>query len=153
DFGCAGDGSTDDTQCINNAIVSATANGTKAGSIAFTGGKTYLVTNITGYMPTAADDGSVPASGDTCSRSNAAQTPPISGSTCVAIAPETPGSLGFAIRVPNSLTIFGNGAMIQSNFNSSSTSFTLAKPDIAIFGSEKAYQNLTVRDLNINQAF
>lgn len=153
DFGCAADGVTDDTQCINNAIEFATSNGTKPGAITFTQGKTYFVSQITGYMQTAADDGSAPASGDTCAKSNAAQTPPISGSNCVSLKPETPGQLGYAIQVPDNLSIYGNGATMLSNFNETTTTFSLQPPYIAMFGSSQQITNLTVFDLTISHAF
>jgi hypothetical protein len=153
DFGCAADGVTDDTECINNAISWATNNGASSGSIALTSGKTYYVTQVMGYMPTGADDGSAPASGDTCAMANAAQTPPIAGSACVPLPPETPGQLGFAIRVPNGLTIYGNSATIKSNFSEFSTSFSLAPPFIAMFGSEQSYGGISVYDLTITHAF
>ena len=43
DFGCAADGVTDDTQCFNAAINVVTANGTRAGAITLTQGKTYYI--------------------------------------------------------------------------------------------------------------
>ncbi len=151
DFGCAGDGVTDDTMCINNAISYVTSNGTTGGTISFTSGKTYYVTQVTGYMPTAADDGTAPASGDTCVKSNAANG--VTGSACTNLPPETPGELGFAIKVPNGLTIYGNGAVIKSNFSAYSTSFSMAPPDIAIFGSDQSVSSFTVRDLSVTYAF
>lgn len=153
DFGCAADGVTDDTQCINNAIAFATKNGTSPGTISFTANRTYYVAQVTGYMPTGADDGSAPASGDTCAMSNAAQHPPIAGSACVPLTPETPGQLGFSIRVPDNLTIYGNSATLKGAFGELSTTFTLAPPYIAMFGAEQQYVYYTVRDLNIAHAF
>ena len=153
DFGCAADGVTDNTQCINDAIAYATNNGSTAGTIAFTANKTYYVAKVTGYMPTAADDGSAPASGDTCAISNAAQHPPIAGSACVPLAPETPGQLGFSIRVPDGLTIYGNSATILSAFSEYSTSFTLAPPFSAVFGSEQQITSFSVYDLTVSHAF
>ncbi len=59
-------------------------------------------------MQTAWDDGTAPST-DTCG-----------GVACTNIAPETPGYLGYAIRIPSTqsspLTIYGNGATIESNY-------------------------------------
>jgi len=151
DFGCAGNGVTDDTLCINSAIAYATSDGVTPGSITFTNGRSYAVTQVTGYMATASDDGTAPASGDTCVKSNAANG--IGGSACVPLSPEIPGQLGYAIRVPNGLTIFGNGATIVSNFSATATTFSLAPPYIAMFASDAQISALTVNDLNINNAF
>jgi hypothetical protein len=151
DFGCAGDGVTDDTICINNAISFATANGTKNGAVSFSSGKVYYVAQVTGYMQTAWDDGTAPTTGDTCVQSNAANG--ISGSTCTNLPPETPGELGFAIKALAGLTIYGNGALIKSNFNPYSTTFTLAPPYIAIFASDSSVTNFEVNDLTVSSAF
>ncbi len=151
DFGCAGDGVTDDTVCINNAISYATAGGTTSGAISFTSGKNYYVGTVTGYMPTAADDGTAPPTGDTCVQSNAANG--VSGSACTNLPPETPGMLGYAIKVEPGLTIYGNGANIRSAFSAGSTTFNMAFPDIAIFASETTVMNFTVNDLNVQYAF
>ncbi len=148
DFGCAGDGVTDDTQCFNNAIAYVTQNGTRAGSISLTQGKTYFIGTITGYMQTAWDDGTAPST-DTCG-----------GVACTNIAPETPGYLGYAIRVPSGqttpLTIFGNGASIVSSFTGSAVSapaYTMAAPYFAVFGSDQGYASWNVFDLNVSNAF
>uniref|UniRef100_E6QPH2 Uncharacterized protein n=1 Tax=mine drainage metagenome TaxID=410659 RepID=E6QPH2_9ZZZZ len=148
DFGCAGDGVTDDTQCFNNAIEYVTQNGTRAGSISLTQGKTYFIGTITGYMQTAWDDGTAPST-DTCG-----------GVACTNIAPETPGYLGYAIRVPSGqstpLTIFGNGASIVSSFTGNAASapaYTMAAPYFAMFGSDQGYASWNVFDLNVSNAF
>ncbi len=148
DFGCAGDGVTDDTQCFNNAIEFATGNGTHAGSVTLTQGKTYFIGTITGYMQTAWDDGTAPST-DTCN-----------GVPCTNLSPETPGYLGYAIRIPstqsNSLTIYGNGATITSSFTGnaiSASQYTMAAPYFAIFGSDTAIASWNLYDLNISQAF
>jgi len=151
DFGCAGDGITDDTLCINSAISYATSNGTTSGAITLTNGKNYTVTKVTGYMATGSDDGTAPSSGDSCVKSNGANG--IFGSACVALSPEIPGQLGYAIRVPNGLTIFGNGATIVSNFTATASTFSLTPPNIAVFASEAQISALTVSDLNITNAF
>jgi hypothetical protein len=148
DFGCAADGVTDDTQCFNNAIQYVTANGTQAGSITLTQGKTYFIGTITGYMQTAWDDGTAPST-DTCG-----------GVPCTNLAPETPGYLGYAIRISSSrstpLTIYGNGATIVSNFTTASAglpTYTLSAPFFSIFGSDQAISAWNVFDLTINKAF
>ncbi len=148
DFGCAGDGVTDDTECFNNAIEFATGNGAHAGSISLTQGKTYFIGTITGYMQTAWDDGTAPST-DTCG-----------GVPCTNLAPETPGYLGYAIRIPSGqstpLTIFGNGATITSSFFGtavSATQYTMAAPYFAIFGSDVGISSWNLYDLNITRAF
>ncbi len=148
DFGCAGDGVTDDTQCFNNAIEFATGNGAHAGSVTLTQGKTYFIGTITGYMQTAWDDGTAPST-DTCN-----------GVPCTNLAPETPGYLGYAIRIPSGqstpLTIYGNGATIKSSFTGSAASasqYTMAAPYFAIFGSDTSIASWNLYDLNITQAF
>ncbi len=148
DFGCAGDGVTDDTQCFNNAIEYATGNGTHAGSITLTQGKTYFIGTITGYMQTAWDDGTAPST-DTCN-----------GVPCTNLPPETPGYFGYAIRIPstqsNPLTIYGNGATITSSFTGSAESasqFTMAAPYFAIFGSDTSIASWNLYDLNFSNVF
>ncbi len=148
DFGCAGDGVTDDTQCFNNAIQYATASGRHAGSITLTQGKTYFIGTITGYMQTAWDDGTAPPT-DTCN-----------GVPCTNLPPETPGYVGYAIRVVSSpgapLTIYGNGATIASDFQGSAVSaaqYTLASPYFAVFGSDGSITDWNLYDLNIRSAF
>ena len=131
DFGCAADGVTDDTQCFNDAIEYVTANGTRAGAVALTQGKTYFIGTITGYMQTAWDDGTAPSS-DTCG-----------GVPCTNLAPETPGYLGYAIRIPSNqsspLTIYGNGATIVSSFTvaaAEQAAYSMSAPYFAVFGSD-----------------
>ena len=148
DFGCAADGVTDDTQCFNNAINYVTGNGARAGAITLTQGKTYFIGTITGYMQTAWDDGTAPAT-DTCG-----------GVPCTNIAPETPGYLGYAIRVPSGqstpLTIYGNGATIVSSWEGAATiaaTYTMAAPYFAVFGSDQPIAGWNLYDLNVNRAF
>ncbi len=148
DFGCAADGVTDDTQCFNDAIQYATAGGTRAGSVTLTQGKTYFVGTITGYMQTAWDDGTAPDT-DTCG-----------GVPCTNLAPETPGYLGYAIRIPSGqatpLTIYGNGATIQSSFTTTVAglpTYTLSAPFFAVFGSDAPIAAWNLYDVNINRAF
>jgi len=148
DFGCAADGVTDDTQCFNNAISYATQNGTRAGSITLSQGKTYFINTITGYMQTAWDDGTAPST-DTCG-----------GVPCTNLAPETPGYLGYAIKVQSGqstpLTIFGNGATITSSFTTtvaSAASYSMAAPYFALFGSDTVIGAWTLNNLNITRAF
>lgn len=148
DFGCAGDGVTDDTQCFNNAIEYATQGGTRQGSVTLTQGKTYFVGTITGYMQTAWDDGTAPAT-DTCG-----------GVACTNIAPETPGYLGYAVKIPSTqsypLTIYGNGAWIVSNYSivaATAGSYTMSAPYFAVFGSDGAINSFNLRDVNISNAF
>jgi hypothetical protein len=148
DFGCAADGVTDDTQCFNDAISYVTQGGTQAGSITLTQGKTYFIGTITGYMQTAWDDGTAPST-DTCG-----------GVACTNITPETPGYLGYAIRVQggqtNPLTIYGNGATIVSSYTTAAATaatYTMAAPYFAVFGSDGTIGGWNVFDLNINKAF
>ena len=148
DFGCAADGVTDDTQCFNDAIQYATAGGTRAGSVTLTQGKTYFVGTITGYMQTAWDDGTAPST-DTCG-----------GAPCTNLPPETPGYVGYAIKIPSGqttpLTIYGNGATIQSSFTSTvaeSPTYTLSAPFFAMFGSDAPISAWNLYDININHAF
>ena len=148
DFGCAADGVTDDTQCLNNAIGYATQNGTRAGSVTFSQGKTYFIGTITGYMQTAWDDGTAPST-DTCG-----------GVACTNIAPETPGYLGYAVRVQSGqstpLTIFGNGATIASSFNSTAAgaaTYAMSAPYLAIFGSDQGIGGWNLYDLNFSNVF
>ena len=148
DFGCAGDGVTDDTPCFNDAIQCATAGGTRTGSVTLTQGKNYYIATITGYMQTAWDDGTVPTT-DTCG-----------GVACTAMAPETPGYLGYAIKVPSSqttpLTIYGNGATITSSFSTTAAgaaTYTLAAPYFALFGSDGTITSWNLFDVTINHAF
>jgi hypothetical protein len=148
DFGCAADGVTDDTQCFNDAIEYATKNGSQAGSITLTQGKTYYIGTITGYMQTAWDDGTAPST-DTCG-----------GVACTILPPETPGYLGYAIRIPSTqstpLTIYGNGATIVSGFNTTVASlgtYPLSAPFFAVFGSDQTIAAWNLYDLNINKAF
>jgi len=148
DFGCAGDGVTDDTQCFNTAINYATANGARAGAITLTQGKVYFVGTITGYMQTAWDDGTAPST-DTCG-----------GVACTNIAPETPGYLGYAIRIPSSqstpLTIYGNGATILSSYTQAAgltATYSLNAPFFAVFGSEQGISSWNLYDVNIGRAF
>jgi len=148
DFGCAADGVTDDTQCFNDAIQYATAGGTRSGSVTLTQGKTYFIGTITGYMQTAWDDGTAPNT-DTCG-----------GAPCTNLAPETPGYVGYAIRIPSGqatpLTIYGNGATMQSSFNSSvagSPTYTLNAPYFAMFGSDAPIAAWNLYDVNINRVF
>jgi hypothetical protein len=148
DFGCAADGVTDDTQCFNDAIEYVTANGTRAGSVALTQGKTYFIGTITGYMQTAWDDGTAPSS-DTCG-----------GVPCTNLAPETPGYLGYAIRIPSnessSLTIYGNGATIVSSFTATAAeqaAYSMSAPYFAVFGSDTTIASWNLFDVNINRAF
>ena len=102
-------------------------------------------------MQTASDDGTAPSTGDTCVQSNTANG--VTGSACTNLPPETPGELGYAIKVPNGLTIYGNNATIKSNFSAYSTSFGLAPPDIAIFGSDQSISSFSVNDLSVEYAF
>ena len=148
DFGCAADGVTDDTQCFNDAIEFVTANGTRAGAVALTQGKTYFIGTITGYMQTAWDDGTAPSS-DTCG-----------GAPCTNLAPETPGYLGYAIRIPSnqsaSLTIYGNGATIVSSFTATAAvqaSYSMSAPYFAVFGSDAGIASWNLFDVTINRAF
>ena len=148
DFGCAADGVTDDTQCFNDAIEYVTANGTRAGAVALTQGKTYFIGTITGYMQTAWDDGTAPSS-DTCG-----------GAPCTNLAPETPGYLGYAVRVPSNesapLTIYGNGATIVSSFTTTAAeqaSYSMSAPYFAVFGSDTTIGSWNLFDVNINRAF
>jgi hypothetical protein len=148
DFGCAADGVTDDTQCFNDAIEYATGNGSRAGAVTLTQGKTYYIGTITGYMQTAWDDGTAPAT-DTCG-----------GVACTNIAPEMPGYLGYAIRVPGGqttpLTIYGNGATIVSGYGTAAAtaaSYSLSAPYFAVFGSDANITGWNLYDLNINRAF
>ena len=148
DFGCAADGVTDDTQCFNDAIQYAMQGGTRTGSITLTQGKKYLIGTITGYMQTAWDDGTAPST-DTCG-----------GVACTNIAPETPGYLGYAIRVLSSqahpLAIYGNGATIMSTFTSTAATaatYTMSAPYFALFGSDQAINGWNLYDVNINNAF
>ena len=148
DFGCAADGVTDDTQCFNNAIQYATQNGTRAGSVTLTQGKTYFIGTITGYLQTAWDDGTAPST-DTCG-----------GVACTNLAPETPGYLGYAIRIPstqsNSLTIYGNGATIVSSYTATqaqAATYTMSAPYFAVFGSDQVISSWNLYDININRAF
>jgi hypothetical protein len=148
DFGCAADGVTDDTQCFNDAIQFATAGGTRTGAVTLTQGKTYFIGTITGYMQTAWDDGSAPST-DTCG-----------GVACTNLAPETPGYLGYAIRIPSGqatpLTIYGNGATILSSFTTTvaqEATYTLASPFLAVFGSDQSISAWNLYDVNINHAF
>ncbi len=146
DFGCAADGVTDDTQCFNNAIQYATGSGTHAGSISLTQGKTYFIGSITGYLQTAWDDGTAPST-DTCG-----------GVPCTNLPPETPGYLGYAIRIPGGapLTIYGNGSTITSSFTGSAISapqYTMASPYFAVFGSDQTIAGWNLNDLNIQHAF
>ena len=142
------DGVTDDTQCFNNAIEYAMQGGTRAGSITLTQGKTYFVGTITGYMQTAWDDGTAPST-DTCG-----------GVACTNIAPETPGYLGYAVRIPSSeanpLTIYGNGATIVSSFTSaaaSSASYSMSAPYFALFGSDQVVGSFNLYDVNLSHVF
>jgi hypothetical protein len=148
DFGCAADGVTDDTLCFNNAINYATQGGTRGGAITLTQGKAYFIGTITGYMQTAWDDGTAPAT-DTCG-----------GVPCTNIAPETPGYLGYAIRVQSGvsvpLTIYGNGATIVSSFTQAAqeaATYTMAAPYFALFGSDTEISQWSVFDLNVSHAF
>ncbi|WP_263355817.1 glycoside hydrolase family 55 protein [Acidicapsa ligni] len=148
DFGCAADGVTDDTQCFNNAISYATQNGTRAGSVTLTQGKTYFIGTITGYMQTAWDDGTAPST-DTCG-----------GVACTNIAPETPGYLGYAIRVQSEqsfpLTIYGNGATIVSSYTpaaATAATYTMNAPYFAVFGSDSPIASWNLFDVSINKAF
>ncbi len=148
DFGCAADGVTDDTQCFNNAIEYATGNGSHAGSVTLTQGKTYYIGTITGYMQTAWDDGTAPST-DTCA-----------GAPCTNLPPETPGYLGYAIRIPSSqatpLTIYGNGATIVSGFTTGVAglpTYTMSAPFFAVFGSDGPISSWNLYDININRAF
>jgi hypothetical protein len=148
DFGCAADGVTDDTQCFNDAISYATLNGTRAGSVTLSQGKTYFIGTITGYMQTAWDDGSAPST-DTCG-----------GVACTNVAPETPGYLGYAIRVQSGqaspLTIYGNGATIVSSYSTTAASaatYTLSAPYFAVFGSDSTISSWNLYDLNMRYAF
>ncbi len=148
DFGCAADGVTDDTQCFNDAISYATQNGSRGGSVTLTQGKTYYIGTVTGYMQTAWDDGTAPSS-DTCG-----------GVACTNIAPETPGYLGYAIRVQSGqatpLTIYGNGATIVSAYTATAAeaaSYSLSAPYFAVFGSDGEIGSWNLYDVNINKAF
>ena len=148
DFGCAADGVTDDTQCFNTAINYATQNGTRAGAVTLTQGRTYFIGTITGYMQTAWDDGTAPNT-DTCG-----------GVACTNIAPETPGYLGYAVKIPSSqaspLTVYGNGATIVSSYTTAAetaASYSLAAPYFAVFGSDGTIGSWNLYDVNINRAF
>jgi hypothetical protein len=148
DFGCAADGVTDDTQCFNDAIEYVTQNGTRAGSVALTQGKTYYIGTITGYLQTAWDDGTAPST-DTCG-----------GVACTNLPPETPGYLGYAIRVPSSqafpLTIYGNGASIVSSYSTTAAAlptYTMSAPYFAVFGSDQGISDWNLYDVNISRAF
>jgi len=147
DFGCAADGVTDDTQCFNDAIEYVTKNGTQAGAVTLTQGKTYYIGTITGYMQTAWDDGTAPSM-DTCG-----------GVACTNLPPETPGYLGYAIRIPSGqstpLTILGNGATIISSYTPQTgvATYTLSAPFFAVFGSDTTIGAWNLYDININRAF
>lgn len=148
DFGCGADGVTDDTQCFNDAIQYATQSGTRTGSITLSQGKTYYIGTITGYMQTAWDDGTAPGS-DTCG-----------GAPCANLAPETPGYLGYAIRIPSSqalpLTIYGNGATIVSALTTTAElapTYTMSAPYFAVFGSDATIAGWNLYDLNVSKAF
>ena len=148
DFGCAADGVTDDTQCFNDAIQYATGGGSHAGSVTLTQGKTYFVGTITGYMQTAWDDGTAPST-DTCG-----------GVPCTNLPPETPGYIGYAIKIPSEqstpLTIYGNGATIQSSFTSTAeeaATYTTSAPYFAVFGSDAGIAAWNLYDINISRAF
>jgi len=146
DFGCAADGVTDDTQCFNDAIEYATQNGSRAGSITLTQGKTYFIGTITGYLQTAWDDGTAPST-DTCG-----------GVPCMNLPPETPGYLGYAIKILSGqstpLTIYGNGATIVSSYSVPSlATYTMSAPFFAVFGSDQAIGAWNLYDININRAF
>lgn len=60
DFGCAGDGVTDDTQCFNNAAAFVTGNGVHLGTVAATGGKVYYFGSVSGSYKAGFDDGVAP---------------------------------------------------------------------------------------------
>jgi len=148
DFGCAADGVTDDTACFNNAISYATGNGSHAGSVALTQGKSYYIGTITGYMQTAWDDGTAPST-DTCG-----------GVSCTNLAAETPGYLGYGVRIQSGqttpLTIFGNGATIVSGFTTAAAgaaTYTMSAPYMAVFGSDQGVGGWNLYDVNINNAF
>ncbi len=148
DFGCAGDGVTDDTACFNNAISYATQNGTQAGAVTLSSGKSYYIGTITGYMQTAWDDGTAPST-DTCG-----------GVACTNLAPETPGYLGYGVRIQSTvtqpLTIFGNGATIVSGFNltaASAATYTLSAPYMAVFGSDQITNGWNLYDVTVSNAF
>jgi len=148
DFGCAGDGVTDDTACFNNAISYATQNGTQGGAVTLSSGKSYYIGTITGYMQTAWDDGTAPST-DTCG-----------GVACTNLAPETPGYLGYGVRIQSSvsqpLTIFGNGATIVSGFNgtaAAAATYTMSAPYMAVFGSDQIVNGWNLYDVNVSSAF
>ncbi len=148
DFGCAADGVTDDTQCFNDAINFVTQGGTRTGALTLSQGKTYFIGTISGYMQTAWDDGTAPAT-DTCG-----------GVACTNIAPETPGYVGYAVKVQSSqanpLTIYGNGATIVSSYSTAAAgaaTYGLGSPYFAVFGSDQPVAGWNLYDLNINRAF
>ena len=58
DFGCAGDGTTDDTTCFNNAMQYAVT--TKSKAVALTQGKSYYLGSFTGTYQAGGDNGAVP---------------------------------------------------------------------------------------------
>jgi hypothetical protein len=148
DFGCAADGVTDDTQCFNDAIQYATAGGTRTGAVTLTQGKTYFIGTITGYMQTAWDDGTAPST-DTCG-----------GAPCTNLPPETPGYVGYAVRIASGqstpLTIYGNGATITSSYGSvaeGAATYTTSAPYFAVFGSDQGIAAWNLYDVNITHAF
>ena len=148
DFGCAADGVTDDTECFNTAINYATQGGSRTGAITLTQGKIYYIATITGYMQTAADDGTAPST-DTCG-----------GVACTNLAPETPGYLGYAVKIlggqSNPLTIYGNGATILSSYAGGAetqATYTMAAPYFAVFGSDQTTNGWNLYDVNFSHAF
>ncbi len=148
DFGCAADGVTDDTQCFNDAINYATQGGTRTGAVTLSQGKTYFLGTISGYMQTAWDDGTAPST-DTCG-----------GVACANIAPETPGYVGYAVKVQSSqanpLTIYGNGATIVSSYSTTAAgaaTYGLGAPYFAVFGSDQPIAGWNLYDVNLNRAF
>ena len=99
-------------------------------------------------MQTAWDDGTAPST-DTCG-----------GVACTNIAPETPGYLGYAIRIPSRqatpLTIYGNGATIVSGYGAAQAgvaAYSLSAPYFAVFGSDQPISGWNLYDVNINRAF
>jgi hypothetical protein len=99
-------------------------------------------------MQTAWDDGTAPST-DTCG-----------GVPCTNLPPETPGYIGYAIKIPSGqstpLTIYGNGATIESSFTTpvaESATYTTSAPFFAVFGSDGGISAWNLYDINIGRAF
>ena len=81
--------------------------------------------------------------------------PTCSGVPCHYLQPETPAQIGYGVRLPNNITIEGNGAVITGAFTPAAAAeptYSNGFPYIATFANFRGGDNI-IRNLTLNNVF